>query len=156
MAIGLVIFDGEDKLSAVSLDATADSIMEFVEDFYFAGNPNFSVKNAWNQILKNFNLHMALAIANVMCRTMVLERSQVSAGMKRALRDVMVREGIEICSLDSDETERLFDKNYTYLYRIFNHQGVQSVAHDFADTLKRVRRMTRNDVIEHLRALASL
>ena len=64
--------------------------------------------------------------------------------------------GADSCQLEDDETLRLFNKNYTYLHRVFNHYGVQSVVNDFAGELKRCRRMTRYDVIDHLRALSSL
>ena len=65
-------------------------------------------------------------------------------------------EGSDSCSLDEDESQRLFDKNYNYLYRIFNHRGVHDVAHSFADALKRSRRMTRIEILEQLRGLRVL
>lgn len=156
MAVAVVVFDGEDMLSAVDLDAEADSILEFANDFYFTGNPGLSAKTAWNHILKNFNLEMAATIANVMCRNMVLDRTAVSAEIKDMLGKCVLDEGSSWCNLEEDETRRLFEKNYTYLYRVFNHRGVQEVVHDFANALKRRRRMTRLDVIEQLRALSML
>ena len=54
MAIALVVFDGEDYLTTINLDAeTSKEMMDFTDDFYFSGNPEFSAKNVWNQILKN-------------------------------------------------------------------------------------------------------
>lgn len=156
MAIAVVVFDGEDMLSAVNLDATPDNVLELSEEFYFAGNPGLSAKSAWNRILSNFNLTMATSIANVMCRKVVLDNEAVDAEIKRFLRDFMLDEGKSTCDLDEEETARLFDKNYTYLHRVFNHHGVQGIAHDFANVLKRRRRMTRMEVIEQLRALSML
>lgn len=156
MAIGIVVYDSEDMLSGISLDAEPDDMMEFVDDFYFSGNPGLSAKSAWNQILKNFNLTMSLTIANVLCRSLVLDHKELDGSLRSRLHDVIMEEGRDTCSLDDDETDRLFDKNYRYLYRIFNHQGVQGVAHDFADKLKRSRRLSRMEVIDCLRALNML
>ncbi|MFS6554945.1 hypothetical protein VPJ68_05540, partial [Parabacteroides distasonis] len=80
----------------------------------------------------------------------------VDAALRRRLLEAVTDEGKRECSLEDDECRSLFDKNFNYLYRVFNHRGVQSVADDFADRLKRVRRMTRLDVIEQLRGLRAL
>ncbi len=156
MAVAMVIFDGEDVLSCVNLDASPDSIVEFTSEFYFSGNQNISAKSAWNIILKNFNLTMAIAIANVMCRKVVLERSSMNAAVKTELRKIMLDAGNENCGLDEDETIRLFDKNYNYLQRVFNHYGVQQVVNEFAETLKRRRKLSRLDVLDLLLTLSSL
>jgi len=156
MAVAVVVFDGEDKLAALDLDADADAMLEFAGDFYFSGNPGLSAKAAWNHILKNFNLEMAVTIANVMCRHMVLDRTNVSPQIKKTISQCVFEEGHRWCNLDDDEINRLFEKNYTYLFRVFNHRGVQDVVRDFADVLKRRRRLSRFDVVEQLRALSML
>lgn len=156
MAISIMVLESEDMLSAISLDAAPDAILELVDDFYFAGNPGLSAKSAWNQMLRAFNLSAAMAIANVMCRTMVRDHRLIDADTRRRLLDIIIDEGSSSCSLEPDETTSLFDKNYNYLYRVFNHRGVQDVADRFADRLKRMRRMTRADVIENLRGLRVL
>lgn len=156
MAMAVVIFDGEEMLAGVDMDADPEAAMQFTGDFYFNGNPGFSAKNAWNQILKNFNLAMALAIGNVLCRRMILDRTSVEPEMADYLRGMMVEEGRENCSLEEDETTRLFNKNYNYLSRVFGHHGVQDVARDFAVVLRSRRTMTRLDVLDQLRALSML
>lgn len=156
MAIAVVVFDGEDMLSAVDLDAAPESMLELAEDFYFSGNPGLSAKSAWNRMLGNFNISMASSIANVMCRSVILDHTPVSADIKNYLRECVIEAGHDICDLEDDESGRLFDKNYMYLHRVFNHTGVQGIAHDFADVLKRRRRLTRMDVMEQLRALSML
>lgn len=157
MAVAVIVFDGDDMLAAVDLDAEPGSMLEFTEDFYFSGHPSLSAKAAWNRILKNFNITMALSMANLMCRRMVLDREQaLDPDLRSQLRSLMIEVGHDSCSLDDDETSRLFDKNFTYLHRVFSHIGVQGVTRDFAEALKRRRRMTRMDVIEQLRALRML
>lgn len=156
MAIGVVVFDGEDMVSAVSLDADPSEIIEFANEFYFSGNPGLSAKTSWNQVLSNYNLSMAMLISNVMCRWIVLEGDTLKPSMRQRLHDIVADEGRDTCALEDDEINRLFDKNYAYLHRVFNHQGVQSIAHDFARELKRQRRFTRAEIIEQLRALSML
>lgn len=156
MAMAVVIFDGEDMLACVDIDSNPESMMQFTDDFFFNGNPGYSAKNAWNQILKNFNLAMALSLGNVICRSVIYESKDVADEVRDYLRDLMVEEGSSNCALEEDETTRLFNKNYDYLTRVFNHHGVQSVAHDFARTIKSRRRMTRMDILDQLRALSML
>lgn len=156
MAIGLVVFDGEKKIHSISLDASPSEMIEFSEEYYFAGHPALSAKQAWEQMIENFNLSVALMISNVMCRSIVLEGTAVSAQVKKLLMEAVEAEGRDNCELEQDEIDRLFTKNYTYLTRVFSNHGVAHVAHDFASRLKRDRRMTRLDIIEQLRALSML
>ena len=51
MAIGLMIYDGEEMLYSIDLD-NEGQMMALSPDFYFAGNPGISAKSAWNQMLK--------------------------------------------------------------------------------------------------------
>lgn len=156
MAVAVVVFDGEKYLSAVNLDAEAGSLMEMTDEFFFTGSPALSAKSVWNRILNNYNLTLAMSLANVMCRSIVRDHKPLSAEVRNHLRRLSIEQGTESCSLDEDESGRLFDKNYTYLTRVFNHTGVGSVCHDFADTLKRRRRLTRHEIIEELRALGMM
>lgn len=156
MAIGMVIWDAENVLSSISVDAPADEVVEFTPDFYFSGNPGLSAKVAWNHIVQHFQVSMGMLIGNLLCRSYVLHKQQVDDATRNELLHYLDEEGKEVCSLESDEIERLFNKSYNYLYKVFNHTGVQSVAHDFARDLKAQRRMSRGVVIEHLRALRML
>lgn len=156
MAIGLVVFDGEDMLAGVSLDAPAHAMMEMSQDFFFSGNPSLSAKAAWNTMLRNFNLMSAMMIANVMCRRIVFENGDMDNELRTMLFDCILQEGAETCSLERDEAERLFEKDYSFLNRVFSHRGVQAVAHDFAHSLSRMRRMSRSEMLEELRGLSSL
>lgn len=156
MAIGLVIYDGDEMLASVDIDADPNDMVALSPEFYFAGNPGVSAKTAWNQILKNYNLGISMLIANVMCRHLVGQRHTVPDDIVELLRSLASGEGRDSCELDDDETERLFNKNYTYLQRVFSHRGVQSVAHDFAATLLSRRALSRHEVLEQLSALNML
>ena len=156
MAIGLVVFDGEDMLAGISLDAPAHAMMEMNQDFFFTGSPSLSAKAAWNRVLRNFNLMAAMMISNVMCRRLVLDNGEIDNELRAMLSDHILEEAADSCSLEHDEAVRLFEKDYSYLYRVFNHRGVQSLAHDFARNLSNVRCMSRSEMLEELRGLSSL
>lgn len=157
MAISLVVFDGEDILSAISLDGPEGTqTMALAPEFFFAGNPGISAKTAWRQILKNYNLGIAMVTANLLCRYLVNRRMGLPGDVLDTLRALAVEEGRDACQLDDDEIDAIFEKNLNYLTRVFSHRGVHSVAHDFASTLQSRRTLSRLDVIEILQALQSL
>lgn len=156
MTVAYVVLEGEDLVSGVNLDATPDALLEYVDGYFFAGNPGLSAKSAWTTILNHFNYSMAAVIGNVMCRRYVLDETGMDQEMRDLLMQLMIEEGAEECNLEEDETRRLFDKNYVYLTRVFTHRGVQGVCHEFARALKRQRRMSRYEILDRLRALRML
>lgn len=156
MAIGLFFFDGEDFLEEINVDADSHEVVTLSNSFYFAGSPSVSAKTSWNKLLNSFNLMTAMVISNALCRSLVLDGMPVRFEIKQSLHDVIAEEATQTCSLDFDELERLFDKNYNTLHRVFNHQGVQSIARDLATHLKHARRLSRGEVLEILQALSTL
>lgn len=156
MAIGVVVFDGEEMVHGINLDAEPHEMLEYTADFYFTGNPGVSAKTAWKRILQNFNLSMGVTIANVLCRSLLLDHKVPERRLHDDLCRLTVEEGSETCDLEPDEVERMFDKTYSYLTRVFAHRGVQSVARDFAQTLSESRRLSRMEIVDQLRALNML
>lgn len=156
MAIGLVVFDGEDMLASISIDGDPNDMVAMSPDFYFAGNPGVSAKTAWNQMLKNYNLGIGMLMSNFLCRHLVSSRQALPAEIRERLHQIAIEEGHDACSLDDDEIDRLFEKNMSYLTKVFSHRGVQSIAHDFAAELLSRRALSRLDVLDHLSALQML
>lgn len=156
MAISLIIWDAEDVIASVRLDAGPDEVVEFVPGYYFSGNPRLSPKAAWSHILKHYQASMGMTLGNVMCRKYVLQHKELEPGDKESLMECFEAEGRESCSLESDEVRRMFEKSYNYLNKVFHHSGVHSIAHDFAKVLKAQRELSRADIIEQLRALSML
>ena len=156
MAVGIMVFNGEEMLSSISLDEEPGAMVEMHDMYYFNGNPGLSASSAWRQIKENYELSVAMLISNIMCRSLVLDKVPVALNRKNIIRNTVAQEGRETCGLEDDEISRVFDREYTILFRVFNHQGVQSIIHDFADTLKRRRNMSRLEILEQLRALAML
>ena len=156
MAISLIIWDSEDVIASVSLDAEPGELVNFVPEYYFNGNPRLSPKAAWSHILQHYQASMGMTLGNVMCRKYVLRHEDLDPADKAELVKCFEEEGRDSCSLEPDEVGRMFDKSYAYLHRVFNHAGVHSIAHDFAGVLRRQRELSRAEIVEHLRALSML
>lgn len=156
MAIAMVMADGEDMLMHISLDAPAGESIGFTPDFYFQGNPRYSAKLAWNQMLKQLSLATGMLVGNVMCRSYILDRKRLNADIVDQLKQLVRSQGSESCSLDNDEADNLFNRNYNYFDRVFTHQAVAAIARNFADELQRRRKFSMQEVLEQLRDLARL
>ncbi|MCM1520570.1 MAG: hypothetical protein NC098_07260 [Lachnoclostridium sp.] len=156
MAIGLVAFDGEDFMVSLSIDRDPGDMMEMSSDFYFSGNPEISAKSAWNRIVNNFNLSIVMLISNVLCRNIIHGKLVVDRKLHDEILDLAKEEGNSVCGLDADETERLFDKDFSYLNRLFTHYGVRSVADDFVSVLSSRRSMSRMEILDRLQSLNML
>lgn len=156
MAVCLVVMDGDEYLDAVNIDAEPHDMLSLTDEYYFPGNQDMSARTVWNVILKHFNLAASMAIANMVCRSLILESTEPSDDRRRCLRDQVVADADEWCSLEQDEAETLFAKRYDYFMRVFSHPGVRQVVNEFAHTLELHRRLSRLEVLEALRALAML
>lgn len=154
MAISLVACDSEHLLAAVSLAEDEDTLT-MAEEFFFSGNPRISAKIAWNEMLKQFQITSGLMFGNVMCRYLGAGKD-VDSDAVAAIHDMIINDAHTYCSLDDDEAENMYNKEYAYYYRMFSHPSVLSVARDFASTLRLQRRMTAGEVIENLRRLSSI
>lgn len=154
MTISLVACDGENLLASVSLEDNEDA-MQFAEEFFFAGNPRFSAKIAWNEMLKQYQVACGMLLGNVMCRRFAVGKG-VENDLLKVVHDILADAGHTHCSLEDDEIDSLFNKNYRYYSRLFSHSGVLAVARDFATTLRMRRRLTAGEVFEQLSRLNSL
>jgi len=156
-AIGLYIFDGESYLGELSLDPGNSEAIGLTPDFFFAGNPRVSAKSVWKLMLENFHLTQAMAIANLMCRRTINETSEdIPQKEQQMLRKHIFEEGKQTLSLGQDEMERMYDKDYQYLRRIFAHPGVRNVANLLAETLRDKQNLQREETIEILSLLRRL
>lgn len=156
MAIGLVVYRGGNMIASISLDREPGRMMEMTPDYYFAGSPEASAKSAWRQMLTNYNLSVVMTLSNVLCRTLGAHGTAPKPQTRQLLHDAAAQEGRDVCQLDDDEIDSMFDQKYDYLSKVFSHYGVRSLAHDFATELASRRELSRIDVLEMLDDLRAL
>lgn len=153
MAISMVVWDGEAKLAAISIDNPMGKGIELAPEIRFAGNPHFSTRSAWQQQVKHLELATAMIMGNAMCRAYVLKGKPISSKVNASLKALVRDEARTVCSLEDDEIEAIFAKTYNYLERMFTNAGIAEMARRFAEELCSKRRMSAAEVIDHLREL---
>ena len=102
------------------------------------------------------SLTMAMTLSDYLCRCHVNRNSTPSRDARETLRLPVTAEGMESCSLEQEEANAIFEKTYTYMNRIFNHSGVQSIARNFAEHLASSRSLDHADIVELLDTLRML
>ena len=155
-AMSTIIWNEEDLISAISLDSDAFKSIQYTPQIVVDGNAVISPRNAWNHNVEKFRLSMGMILSNILCRTYVLEHKFINHKTKQQIIDYFIKEGNEICSLEKDEIEALFNKNYDYLHRIFSHPEVQRIANDFAHLLLNKRVLIQSEILEALQSLKML
>lgn len=153
MAIGLNIFDADDLLAEVTIDADGCDCVRFTPDFYFMGNPRYPASKSWHHIYSHYQVSMGLAIANAMCRKMVQDHGTLDRKRRNELLEAAIADGYALCQLDRDEVEPLFEKSYSYLMRVFGNRDIQHAISVFVQQLQQRRSLTRSEVSELLQEL---
>lgn len=156
VAIAMLAWDAQHLLTALSLDNETGRGVEVTPDFHFAGNPRFSARLAWQQMVKQTELSSAMIIGNTMCRWYVGRQRRLTSAINATLRALVRDEAHAICSLDDDETDRIYTRTTEYLDRLFTHNTVATVAAHLADTLLTRRRLTASEALDELSALSRL
>lgn len=154
MAIALFACDGQEYISAISIEDDEDSF-GFAPEAFFGGNPRFSAKLAWLQLMKEFHIFSGLLLGNVFCRHIPVGK-EVKKDIVDMVHDLIFEHGGDVCSLEEDEIESLFNKDLKYFHRLFAHPTVADVARDLAHNLRMQRHLTGGDVLDNLRRLSML
>ncbi len=156
MSIAAMVWDEIEAIESVSLDSEDCSSVDFASDYVYAAPAGVSVKSVWEQSFLHYRLCARLLMANVACREIVHRNEPVSDYAVRQMRRILAETGMEHCSLEQDETDMVFEKNYDSVIRIFNHSAVRQIARDFASELKEARRMSASEIAERLQRLRML
>ena len=99
--------------------------------------------------MNNYNLTAAMALSNVMARSMIRLGSEVPADIMKALHERIVEEGRDTCGLEDDEIESLYNRANSYMRRIFNNRRL----HPAVDTLSVRRTMSAPELADTLHLL---
>lgn len=153
MTITLVACDGEESLAEIHLDAEPGECMVMSHAFGLKGNPRMSAKIVWHQTLNDLRLSTSMALGNIVCRRYILGGRGLSPSDTAQLRSAVLADAAEYCSLDEDESGRLFDSCLGYVDRIFRQRAVAGVVEAFAEQLTHRRSMTASEAIELLAGL---
>ena len=153
MALGLSVFDADDLFTAVTLDGDGPDSILFTPEFYFAGNPRLSPRGAWQYILGHYRITVGLAVANALCRRMVLDNERVDDTLRNDLFNAAYEDGKDFCQLERDEVEPIFDEAFDSMKRLFSDSQVRKAMDAFADALQRRRTLSHIDVADILQQL---
>lgn len=152
MALGLSVFEADNLYTAITLDGDQASI-QFTPEFNFAGNPRLSPRGAWQYILGHYRISVGLAIANALCRRMVLDNERVDVQLRDQLFNAACEDGREYCQLERDEVEPIFDEAFESLSRLFANPRVRKAMDSFADALQQRRTLSHIDVTDILQQM---
>ena len=153
MALGLSVFDADELFTAVSLDSDGPGCIQFTPEFYFAGNPRLSPRGAWQYILGHYRITVGLAVANALCRRMVLDNERVDDRLRDDLFNAAYEDGRDYCQLERDEVEPIFDEAFNQMARLFANSQVRKAMDTFADALQQRRTLSHIDVTDILEQL---
>jgi hypothetical protein len=153
MALGLSVFDADDLFTAVTLDGEGPGCIQFTPEFFFAGNPRLSPRGSWQYILGHYRITVGLAVANALCRRMVLDNESVDNALRDDLFNAAWADGRDYCQLERDEVEPIFDEAFDNMKRLFADSRVRKAMDTFADALQQRRTLSHIDVSDILQQL---
>lgn len=153
MALGLSVFDAADLFTAVTLDNDGPGCIQFTPEFFFAGNPRLSPRGAWQYILGHYRISVGLAVANALCRRMVLDNEKADNLLRDQLFNAACDDGRDYCQLERDEVEPIFDEVFDSMARLFADTRVRKAMDTFVDALQQRRTMSHIDVSDILQQL---
>jgi hypothetical protein len=157
MAISLMVWDAEEQLHAIDLDAEADRAMVMAPEFYLCMSQAQSPKSAWQARLQRFQIEAAMLVGNVACRQMAHRLlSSVGAEADRQMRAFLQEEAGELCQLEADEATNIYTKAMNYCSRLFSHPGVCEVAKSLAEAIAKRRQLSQSEAFEILAPLSRL
>ncbi|MDE6282679.1 MAG: hypothetical protein K2L97_01670 [Muribaculaceae bacterium] len=156
MALSLFIFDAEQYIDSLRIEAPADMGVNLTPDFFTPANPGLSVKSVWKDTFRHFQLSSAMAIGNLLARSLARRHSELSHEVRSLMLSHLCREGEDACGLESSEVIQIFDNSFDYLSSIMRHPRINSTICLMADELASRKTLSRDDILRYLIPLGSL
>lgn len=153
MAIALMACDAEDLISTVNLDAPAGSNMVMSHDFAYPANPCMGAKILWKNNVKDLRAMTTMVVANITCRSYLADAKAPDADTLEAIRAAVHTEGADVCGLEADECDRIYNSCMATVRRVFGHRSVMDATDRFAAHLVVRRSMSLSEIIEYLSSL---
>lgn len=149
MAISLASLDALDRIDDVFLDADGPMV-NFNHSYFVSFSPSVSPKSVWNKMLSNLHLTTSLVMSNVMARSIIKFGEEPGNDILDTLRNLVREEGMEMCSLDADEADLLFNRAMMQAKRLFMNPRLHPAVAELAEVITRRRRLTAMDIAEEL------
>lgn len=156
MAIAAMALDAADAIVLLSVTEDAPESIVFDSEYEIPVNPSFSARSVWEQSVEHFRLSTGLLLANVVCRHYINRHDRLSQDEWTCIHGLVSDSGKDICSLDDDEIDSVYEKTRTYVERLFSHSGVGQVARSFAKLLQNEGTLSGSDIMEALSPLRML
>jgi len=150
MAMGITLLEGDSLFAGVTLDAEGMDCIQFTQDYYFSGNPRVPASDSWHTMVAHYQLSVGVAIANALCRKMIGENAAIDHTLREKLLEAARADGMEMCNLDDDEVDPIFDKAFGYLQRAFGNRDVRRGVEAIVGALKEQHTLSRAEVTELL------
>lgn len=155
MAISLMVWDAESRLSYIDIDASPEEAMRMSPDFYLS--PVASAKAVWDNNLRRFQLASAMLVANVTCRHFVHQKRRVlPSDVDDQIRTAVIDEGATLCQLEPEEALGVYSKAFSYCHRLFSHPEVARMASELSAVISDRGRLSAGEVFEILAPLNRL
>ena len=152
MAISMASLDALDRVTEIFLDAEGPMI-HFSNTYYFSSAPSVSPKVVWENLMDNFQLTTSIVLGNVMARSLVRLGREAETEVFDEVRSLVREEGREVCSLDEEEADAVFDKMMRHSMRLFHNPRLHPAVKQLAGIISRRRRLSVLDLAEELEML---
>lgn len=156
MALALYIYDAEQYLDTLSTDAPYDCGISLTPDFFTVNNPSLSVKSVWKSSLENFNILSAMSFANLLSRSLIRRRCDLSNEVRSLMTVSLAAEGAESCGLEVAEVHHICDSAYTYMHRVLSHPIVAQAIESMAKELDSRHKLSRDEILPFLAPLRGI
>lgn len=152
MAISMASLDALDRITEVCID-TEGPMVTFANNYYFSAAPSVSPKVVWENLMANFQLTTSLVLSNVLARSVVRLGREADRDIFEEVRNLVREEGREVCSLDEEESDMVFEKMMRHSLRLFHNPRLHPVVKQLAGVISRRRRLSVLDLAEELELL---
>lgn len=155
MVIAVASMNAIDRVAMVELDSDGPMVT-FGNEFYFPGSQSANPKAIWHRLFDNFQITSAMAISNVLSRRLIHEHTSEVDDMLSPLREVIRQEAEDVCSLEEDEADMIFNRMLSHSSRIFGNRRLSPLIDEFAGIIARRRRLSGRELAEELMLLQML
>lgn len=149
MALSLAAYNALDRVSEISLDEDGPMVT-FSNEYYFTGSPSISPKATWVNLVNNYRITSAMAIANLMARSLVRMHREVPGNLIEAIHQGILEEGRDTCGLENDEIEEIYSRLLMHSRRIFGNPRNHSAINELARLLSRRRTLTGLELYDEI------